>query len=243
MANLEWRRLADLEGYVVTADQTVRAVALFCHGFGAPGDDLVPLGAQLLNSSPDLLDGVELVFPAGPLSLAEAGYPGGRAWWPLDLERFSRAVDLKYFEEMRQHIPDQLALARAKILAVIDQVLAQTQLPLSRLVIGGFSQGAMLATDVALHLPSPVGGLVIWSGSLLNEKNWKELSPRLQGVPVVQSHGRDDAVLPYESALWLRDLLEEAGADVRFLAFRGGHSISPEAMHAAGQLLEQVAEK
>ena len=41
---------------------------VLCHGFGAPGDDLVPLGAEMLARNPRLAEQVRFVFPAAPLT-------------------------------------------------------------------------------------------------------------------------------------------------------------------------------
>src|SRR5690606_12818637 len=105
-------------------------------------------------------------------------------------------------------------------------------------VLGGFSQGAMLAVDTALHLDEPPGGLVIWSGTLLNEAVWLPQVSRLKGVPIVQSHGREDTISPFEAALWLRDLPTKPGAEVTFHDVPGPHTIPMEAMQAAGRMLE-----
>jgi predicted esterase len=53
--------------------------------------------------------------------------------------------------------------ARKAVLAMVEQVQRDTGLPLSRFILAGFSQGAMLATDVALHLPESPAALCIFS--------------------------------------------------------------------------------
>jgi phospholipase/carboxylesterase len=47
---------------------------------------------------------------------------------------------------------------------------------------------------------------------------------------VLQSHGDEDQILPFEAAEWLRDLLVEAGCDVEFIPFHGPHTIPPVAL-------------
>ena len=46
-------------------------VVILCHGFGAPGDDLVPLGHWMRDQYPELGKRVRFVFPEAPLSLAQ----------------------------------------------------------------------------------------------------------------------------------------------------------------------------
>ncbi|WP_437204924.1 alpha/beta hydrolase [Planctomicrobium sp. SH664] len=243
MANLESRRIADIDCHVITSSRAPRLIAVFCHGFGASGDDLVPVGAQLLDHFSSLLDEIQIVFPAGPLSLEMHGLPYGRAWWPLDMQKLMMASQQGTFRDLRGESPPELPQARNALMGVLQQLQQNFELPYSRFVIGGFSQGSMLATDVALHLDEPPGGLVVWSGTLLNEADWRGRMHRLSGVPIVQSHGRLDPLLPFEAATWLRDLFIESGANVQFFDFPGPHTIPPQALQGAGQLLVKLNEQ
>jgi phospholipase/carboxylesterase len=212
-------------------------VAVFCHGFGAPGDDLVPLAGELLRAQPALRGGTRMIFPQAPLDMAPHGLPGGRAWWPIDMLQLQAAIEFGEFRNLRNECPELLPEARRLLMQLIDEVRAETKLPLSRFVLGGFSQGAMLSTDVTLRLPESTGGLVIWSGTLLCEDQWRPLAPQRGGLPVIQSHGHEDPILPFEAAGWLRDLLIGAGLTVRFLPFHGYHQIPQGAVDAAAELM------
>ncbi|HWL06962.1 MAG TPA: hypothetical protein VNQ76_00970 [Planctomicrobium sp.] len=240
MADLERRRYGKLDAHVITSNQACQAVVILCHGYGAPADDLVPVGAQLLQFFPRLLDQVEIIFPGGPLSLADQGMPKSRAWWPLDIERLTSVTNPRDFEEMRKDIPEQLPRSRTLLMELIEDALSRHQLTPDRLVLGGFSQGSMLATDVALHLPQPPGGLAIWSGALLNEADWTALAPTLKDVPVIQSHGKSDPILPFIAGTWLRYLIAGGGAQVNFIPFDGPHTIPMSAITATGELLENL---
>ncbi|MCB2067917.1 MAG: dienelactone hydrolase family protein, partial [Erythrobacter sp.] len=115
-------------------------------------------------------------------------------------------------------------------------------LPVSRIVVGGFSQGSMLATDVTLRLSGPPAGLVIYSGTLLNEAEWSSLAPERSGLSVLQSHGTEDPILPFVAAEWLRDLLTASGLDVEFQSFRGGHTITNAAIESTAAMLQAVGQ-
>jgi len=238
MADLIQRRDGELDTHVITSTHQPDVVVIFCHGFGAPADDLVPVGAQLIQQFPKLLDRVEIIFPGAPLSLAEHGIPMGRAWWHLDLARLANPGNSRDIEAMRKDCPDGLPRSRELLTGLVHEALARHQLSASQLVIGGFSQGAMLATDVALHLPDPVGGLVVWSGALINELDWSSRRTQLAGMPVVQSHGTADPILPFQSGVWLQDLFKQGNARLNFLRFDGPHTIPGAAIAAAGSLLE-----
>lgn len=210
---------------------------VLCHGFGAPGDDLVPVAPELLHFRPELAERTLFVFPQAPLSPPEFRPFGGRAWWPLDLARLQAALATGEFRNLRGDAPPRLPTAREELLSVLAAIADQFDLPVGRIVLGGFSQGAMLATDVTLHLPTPPAALVIYSGTLLNEAEWTKLAPVRRGLKVLQSHGWEDPLLPFTAAEWLRDLLIAAGLDVTFLPFHGGHTISRPAIRATADLL------
>ena len=188
-----------------------KAVVILCHGFGASGDDLASLAPEMARIEPSLAKDVVFVFPEGPLEVPEV--PGGRCWWPLDMAALQRAVEMGEFRDMRQQSPPELPDARNKLVGVIESLQERTKLPLSRFILGGFSQGSMLATDVALRLPEKAGGLLVFSGTLLVEPEWRELAPKQPGLDVLQSHGTIDPLLPYAAAQWLRDLLTESGSE------------------------------
>src|SRR5262245_21345251 len=117
------------------------------HGFGAPADDLVPL-AEVLHVP------AEFVFPPAPLDLGPQFF-GGRAWWMLDPDVFEHPD-----RDRSNESPDGLADGRAQVVKLVESIEGP-------LVLGGFSQGAMLACDVALHTGRELAGLVLLSATLI----------------------------------------------------------------------------
>jgi phospholipase/carboxylesterase len=155
--------------------------------------------------------------------------------------RLVAAVERGEIHLLRNEHPEGMDEAREQLAGLVAELQKSTGLPASRIVLGGFSQGAMLTTDLALRMPEAPGGLCIMSGTLTCEDEWRELARKRGPLPVVQSHGSDDPILPFKAAEWLRDLLIEAGLDVDFVPFRGMHSIPPQALRRAAALLARVA--
>ncbi|MBX3444204.1 MAG: hypothetical protein KF774_17510 [Planctomyces sp.] len=215
------------------------AAAILMHGFGAPGDDLVGLAEELVTIEPSLRR-MRFVFPAAPLEPPEFAEFGGRAWWPLDVFALQRAVQMGEFRDLRRQLPGHLPVVREQLVAAIDALCGEAGWDPSRIVLGGFSQGSMLATDVALRMPKAPGGLVVWSGTLLCEDEWRSLAPNRKGLRVHQSHGRQDPILPFEAAVWLRDLLTDAGLEVSFTEFQGPHTIPREGLRESAKLMASL---
>src|SRR5690606_24053583 len=94
--------------------------------------------------------------------------------------------------------------------------------------------------DVALHDPRPLAGLALFSGTLLGESVWVPKMPSRAGLPVMQSHGAFDPLLPFTLAEALRDRMSEAGMEVDFVPFRGGHEIPPIALQRFGALAQKA---
>src|SRR5215510_12315772 len=161
----------------------------------------------------------------------------GRAWWEIDLDRISAARSPQAIRRLSQHTPEGLIPARRAILGLVEELARQGGGAVSRMVLGGFSQGAMVTTDVALRLEEAPAGLLIFSGSLICEPEWRKRAPSRRGLEVFQSHGTQDPLLPFERAVALRDLLIEGGLDVDFLSFPGVHTIPAEALQRAADFL------
>ena len=202
------------------------AAVILCHGFGAPGTDLVGVGEAVRAQRPDLAERVVFHFPAAPTSLADRGMPGGRAWWWIDLNRLATLAAAGRADEFTREIPPEIDTVRGQLDACLAGLLERDGLPGGRLVLGGFSQGAMLTADYALRSPDPLGGLCLFSGALVADEHWGEWAKNCPTRHVFQSHGRFDTVLPFRSGERLRDLLTDAGHGVDFLAFDGPHTIT-----------------
>jgi phospholipase/carboxylesterase len=206
-------------------------VLVLMHGFGAPATDLVQLH-RALKVPPE----VRFAFPAAPL-LLDANAPdemAARAWWMIDLARMQQSMLRGDGALLARQTPPGMNMARAAVTEMLAVLEREHHAPPERVVLGGFSQGAMLATDVVLRAERPPAGLVVMSGAPVSVEEWSELAPKRAGMPVLQSHGRSDPILPYQGAEWLRDLLEGSRLKVEFFPFNGGHSIPSSVLERLG---------
>jgi phospholipase/carboxylesterase len=239
-------RLGPLEARVVQADPGARPelAVVLCHGFGAPGTDLVPLAGELLRRAPALGSRVRFVFPAAPLALSGFGWGDSRAWWPIDMEAMiALRASPAGRAEARTRVPEGLSQARRQLAVCVHAVAQTSGLGPDRIVLGGFSQGSMVCIDLALRQDEAPPALVILSGTLISETDWRTRAPRRKGLRVLQSHGRQDPILPFRDAEALRDLLAGAGLEVNFLPFDGPHTIPEEALDRLGALLVSLLDR
>ena len=209
-------------------------LVVLLHGFGAPGDDLVALWRYL-----NVPDDVRFLFPAAPLKL-DMGFGDARAWWMLDMERVTQARDQGKWDELSQEIPRGLSPARTQMQDVLSLAIESLAVPSESLVLGGFSQGAMLSTDLVLHSDIPFAGLALLSSSLIAKHEWLTRLPNRQGLPVFQSHGIDDPILAFSMAQQLREHIQLAGLPVSWVEFRCGHEIPIRVLEGLGTFLQSV---
>ncbi len=185
------------------------------HGYGAPGDDLVPLFRVL-----DVPKSVRFVFPAGPIAL-DPRFPGqANAWWPLDMEELLEIAATGDIARLQNMDPKGLPEARSLVEGLLDALATELAVSPETTVIGASPAGGMLATELVLGTQRPFAALAILSATLVRKKFWTERAEARSGLPVFQSHGRADPVVPYENAEALRDVLIAAGLDVEWISLR-----------------------
>ena len=233
-------RLGPLDCYQIDGGDGPVVSVVMCHGFGAPGDDLVGLADEWIARLGEDAGRCRFVFPAAPHDLAALGMPGGRAWWPINVARLAELAMADRFDELYDVRPPGMDEASEQLSASVAAVLRETGDGSGPLILGGFSQGAMVSMDVALRLPHPPAALFQFSGTLLCRDRWRAAIDRLARSAVLVTHGRQDPILPYSAAEDLRELLSGGGVDVDFVGFDGPHTIHAGGVDRSVTLLRKV---
>jgi phospholipase/carboxylesterase len=208
-------------------------LVVLLHGFGAPGNDLLPIAEEL-----QVPKNVRFAVPEAPLDLGP-DMAGGRAWWWIDMMEIQLAQMRGEIIDRSQTFPDGMSEAREAVIAMLDTLVPPGD-P-TPVVLGGFSQGAMLSCDVVLRTERPFAGLVMMSGTLVAQPEWAPLVAKRKGLRAVVSHGTHDPLLPFSIAERLRDFLAGGGLDVTWVQFRGGHQIPNTATRAVSELVRGIA--
>ena len=217
-------------------------LVVMCHGFGAPGSDLIGLFEDILYHLPDDAPKPAFLFPEAPIDLEDEGMFGARAWWRLNMAQLMQMSATNSFDKMRDAVPDGIDEAREKLCNCIEQCRERYQWTNLPIVLGGFSQGAMLTVDTALRgTVGPIVGLLVFSGALLCESLWRQAArAKPLSIPIVQSHGLVDQILPISTGRWLHSFLLDAGCVGQLAEFNGPHTIPSEALESAAKLLARL---
>ncbi|MEK9145892.1 MAG: esterase [Elusimicrobiota bacterium] len=205
-------------------------VIVCLHGYGADCSDLAFLGGEMRLGDP-----VRWLFPNGPLQLSPYG---GRAWFPIDEEALLRVQVEDSPIELSKAAPAGLDSARTALL----EFLTEAKVGWENLILGGFSQGAMLSLEAALAAPKPPKGLFLLSGTLVDEPALRAKAASLGGQSFFQSHGRQDPLLSYACAERLYAVLKESGWKGELFSFNGGHALPADALEALRRYLTDSIE-
>jgi phospholipase/carboxylesterase len=132
--------------------------------------------------------------------------------------------------------------ALARIEAEVQSLMSQGW-PRENIVLAGFSQGACLACEYLRRRPGRIGGLIDWTGGLIDMDAATRLADGvLAGVPVLVTNGDADDWVPLERVRQTVDAFRRAGADVDLRVYPGRpHEVGADELLAAGRLLQRLA--
>jgi phospholipase/carboxylesterase len=185
------------------------------HGRGASENDLAPLADEL-----DPERRLVALFPRGPLTLP----PGGFHWYVVQRVGYPHAPTfLPTFERLSSWL---------------EGALADAGVPLERTILGGFSQGSVMAHALALASGRPrPAGVVAFSGFVPEVDGFDLDLEARAGLPVFIAHGTHDPIITVDLGRDARDRLTSAGLAVRYVEEPVGHTIGPRALPDARALI------
>ena len=181
--------------FVSISSQTATHRIILIHGWGADSDDLLPLGREIA-------DKTNIDFEIISLRAPEIHPSGnGRQWYGLYPHDWNQA----------EYEVNKLSLS----LKMFDT----NQIPLSKTILLGFSQGAAMAIDAGCKLD--LGLIVSCSG--YPHPDW---NPEGKCPPILISHGSMDDVVPIEASIALYEKVKSKSINFcKFIKFDGYHQI------------------
>ena len=186
---------------------TKAPVIIMLHGYGSNEADLFEIS--------NTLDGRFIVFS---LRAPFEATGGGFSWYTLE---FLPDRQFKYnYKEATE--------SRAKILSFISKACSTYGVDSTNVFLMGFSQGAMMAYDLALNAPKKIKGVLILSGRMMEEsKTIKTDWQKVTQVKFFIAHGQSDNVIKLAEAQKANDFLKSKQvADLTYATYQMPHSLS-----------------
>ena len=204
-----------------TVDTPEPWLLVLMHGVGSNEDDLFGLA-----------DFVPAPFHVLSLRAPFVLGPGSYAWFEFSIEADgSRRIDAA-----------QEARSREAVVRTVQAARASLGVPPDRVVLGGFSQGGIMALSLLRTRPELLRGAMVMHSRLLPEVDAQEAAPEaLAGKALWVSHGQQDGVIPLASGRAIRDWAAGRPLALRYEEFPGAHEIRLEELQAAMGWLDQLA--
>ena len=204
-----------------SADAGGQKLVVLLHGWGADGADLLPLAPALV--APDSGDGV--FVPDAPYVCS--ANPFGRQWFELTDPASGLGRNAVACLD-----------AAALIAALLDGLSAELAISSDQLVLGGFSQGGMVALTGGMAYPAPLRGLFCLSGAWLTA----DQTPRQPtDLPVFLAHGGADPAVPVDCMTQAASDLQAAGFSPQTMRREHmAHGIDPQTVDSLASFITSL---
>lgn len=183
-----------------------KAIVIFLHGYGSNEADLFELRQEFSNEH------IYLSLQA-PMILA----PGSYQWYGLQPAEALQVAEnvLRYTKMLKEFI---------------EQAVIKYHTTHEKVILIGFSQGAIMSYELALQFPKRVRGIAALSGKILSPLKEK-IKPGLDlaGLSIFIGHGTADDRVYYKEATEAFSLLEKTSIKPFFHSYQKmGHSINQQ---------------
>jgi phospholipase/carboxylesterase len=189
--------------------QAAAAIVLL-HGRGASAEDILGLAGEMYD---------ERIAYLAPQA-------AGHQWYPYS-----------FLAPIAENEP-WLSSALAKVAALV-KIAVDGGVPLERIFVCGFSQGACLSTEFIARNPARYGGLVAFTGGLIGPPDADlHHAGNLAGMPALFSSGDPDPHVPWSRVLASAKEFTAMGAEVETQRYPGRpHTVLPQEIKAARELI------
>ena len=191
------------------------------HGVGSNEQDLIGLAPQI----PERFHVLSL---RAPFRMG----PGSHAWFDFSIEPSGE----------RTINESQEAQSRALAAEAIAKAAAHLGIPPERVVVGGFSQGGIMALSLLLTQPALMQAALVWHSRLLAQVlPLAAPADALRGKQMWLSHGTHDNVIPLVNAQSIAHHMATLPVALTYREFPGAHEIRPSELAATVTWLDSLA--
>ena len=204
----------------------IKELMIFIHGYGANGLDLLNISNSFKNYFPNMA----FLAPNAPFSCF--GIPDGYKWFALPW------LDGSNEKEAKQTFEQSIEIFNGWL----SNEISLRKLKDENVYLFGFSQGTMLSFHLSIMRRKSLGGVLGFSGKLINFDDIDSKS--YTKCPFLLVHGDQDEVVPCQSSKEAYEILKENNFEVDLFITKGvGHGISSEGLQIALNFLNNLITK
>lgn len=204
------------------AATTIRPwLLVLMHGVGSNEQDLFSL-------APQIPERFHILSLRAPFRMG----PGSHAWFDFSIDPHGE----------RTINEAQEAQSRALAATAIESAAGQLGIAPEHVVVGGFSQGGIMALSLVLTRPALMQAAMVWHGRLLPQVLPLSAPPdALRGRQMWLSHGTHDNVIPLANAQAIAHHMATLPVAMTYREFPGGHEIRASELAATVAWLDSLA--
>jgi len=220
-------KINKLERIAVEPETAATSCVIWLHGLGDSGAGFAPI-VPVLQLPID--HSIRFIFPHAPEQAVTINQGAvTRSWY-----------DIKSMElHNRANIDD--VLKSEKLIHALIQEQLDDGIPSEKIILAGFSQGGVMSLFTGLRYPQKLAGIIAKSCYL---PNGDQLPPELASInkqtPILQHHGEQDQVVPFNAGEMANKLLLENGYDVQWSSYAMPHTVIAEQIAEISEWIQKI---
>ena len=174
------------------------------HGLTGSAKLMYPFAKKICPS------GCELYIPDAPFKHEKTGF----CWWEYTADSKAKPQKIKISTKLLEEITHSMRYLEKKIPSD------------GKIILGGFSQGAVMAQIMMLsEISERISGLVLLGTRAIEENKLREALRNNNVIPTLWMHGKTDKIIDFDDSYELVKIFEEEGWDLEKIIHEKGHMI------------------
>ena len=192
---------------------------ILCHGYGGDGKDISLLASYWRAHLPDTI----FICPDAPEICAASS--SGFQWFDL-------------IDQTPEQILSKSLVAEIQLNKLIDEVKIKNELTANKIIIGGFSQGCMIALQTGIKRKDKINSIIGYSGKIIDKKH---LEKNVNSRPnIILMHGDIDQVVTIDGLLEAKDFFIKQDYEIETKIFKNcEHRIPTEGSSLGLQFIKK----
>ena len=184
------------------------------HGYGSNPYNMIEL-LKVLN-----IEKADCFFPAGNIS----PFPNddlSKAWFSIPFT---------------SNLIDEIAISRKIILTKLKSIIESYK----KIVLLGFSQGAMISLDIMMNLSKPVSGVISLSGLNVSIDDKIKIEEEYKKIPIFVGHGINDEIIDIKSAKTSFEFILKRGFNLEWNEYNMKHEVIDKELEDIRNFVERL---
>ena len=195
-------------------NKNVDIAIIALHGYGSNPFNMIEL-LKVLN-----IDKADCFFPPGNIS----PFPNddlSKAWFSIPFT---------------SNLNKEIVISREIILSKLKSIVNSYD----KIVLLGFSQGAMMCLDIMVNISKPVSGVICLSGLNINIDNNINIDKAYKKTPIFVGHGINDEIIDMESSKTSFEFITKKGFKIDWNEYNMAHEVVEKELEDIRSFFERL---